>query len=287
MIIDIHTHLFPALIRENREQYFLDEPAFELLYRDPKARMVGSDEMIRAMDEHGVDISVVFGFPWVNADTCRRHNDYILESVSRHPDRLIGLCCVNPYTKDTDKEVRRCLEAGLSGVGEIALYQEGGITREAVNRMAPVMEQCRERGLPVMFHTNEPVGHKYPGKSDNTLVQIYNLVKTYSGNTIILAHWGGGLFFYSLLKKEVGQVLENVYFDTAASPFLYDSGIYRVAAELAGEDKIVFGTDYPLIPPDRYYREIESSGISAGVRRKLLGENAARIFSISYDKKRV
>ncbi|MFW6081921.1 MAG: amidohydrolase family protein [Desulfosalsimonas sp.] len=284
MIIDIHTHLFPNNIRENRENYFLDEPAFALLYRDPRARMVGSDEMIRAMDEQGVDISVVFGFPWLSGDTVRRHNDYILESVSRHPDRLIGFCCINPYTEGMDKEVRRCLDAGLSGVGEIALYQQGGITPDAVSRMGPVMEQCLEKGLPVLFHTNEPVGHKYPGKSGNTLAQIYNLVKTYSGNTIILGHWGGGLFFYNLLKKEVRGVLENVYFDTAASPFLYDPRIYSAAAELAGEDKIVFGTDYPLIPPQRYYREIESAGLPAVARRKLLGENAARILSIDYDK---
>ncbi|MFP4159514.1 MAG: amidohydrolase family protein [Desulfobacterales bacterium] len=284
MIIDIHTHLFPNNIRENRENYFLDEPAFALLYRDPRARMVGSDEMVRAMDEQGVDISVVFGFPWLGVDTVRRHNDYILESVARHPGRLVGFCCVNPYTEGAENEVRRCLDAGLSGVGEIALYQEGGITRDAVSRMAPIMEQCLEKSLPVLFHTNEPVGHNYPGKSDNTLAQIYNLVKTYSRNTIILGHWGGGLFFYNLLKKEVSGVLENVYFDTAASPFLYDPRIYSIAAELAGEDRLVFGTDYPLIPPQRYYREIDSAGLPAGARGKLLGGNAARILSIDYDK---
>lgn len=283
MIIDIHTHLFPNVIRDRRENYFLDEPAFALLYRDPRARMVGADEMIRAMDEHGVDVSVVFGFPWLNPSTCKKHNDYIIESVERHPDRLVGFCCVNPYAPKAEEEVRRCLEAGLSGVGELALYEEGGITEEAVERIAPIMEQCRQRGLPVLFHTNEPVGHSYPGKTGNTLSQIYNLVRTYPDNPIILGHWGGGLFFYNLLKKEVRQVLANVYFDTAASPFLYDPRVYRVAAEFAGEDKIVFGTDYPLIPPDRYYREIEASGISGHAREKLLGANAARILSITLD----
>ncbi|MBS3733152.1 MAG: amidohydrolase family protein [Desulfobacterales bacterium] len=280
MIIDMHTHLFPTTIRENRENFFLDEPAFALLYRDPGARMVGSDEMVRAMDEHGVDVSVVFGFPWMNPDTCRRHNDYILESVNRHPDRFVGLCCVNPYTREAEKEVQRSLDNGLSGVGELALYQEGGITEDAVQRIEPIMAQCRQKNLPVLFHTNEPVGHVYPGKSDNTLAQIYNLVRTYGENTIMLAHWGGGLFFYNLLKKEVRDVLANVYFDTAASPFLYDPQIYRVAMELAGEEKILFGTDYPLIPPSRYYKEIEAAGISAAAREKLLGGNAARVLSI-------
>lgn len=283
MIIDMHTHLFPTTIRENRENFFLDEPAFALLYRDPGARMVGADEMVRAMDENGVDVSVVFGFPWMNPDTCRRHNDYILESVSRHPDRFVGFCCVNPYTREAEKEVQRSLDNGLSGVGELALYQEGGITEDAVQRIEPIMAQCRQKNLPVLFHTNEPVGHVYPGKSDNTLAQIYNLVRTYGENTIILAHWGGGLFFYNLLKKEVSDVLANVYFDTAASPFLYDPQIYRVAMELAGEQKILFGTDYPLIPPSRYYKEIEAAGISAAAREKLLGANAARVLSIPHE----
>ncbi len=280
MIIDIHTHLFPGVIRDNRDNYFLDEPAFALLYRSPKARMIGAEDMIRSMDEHGVDMSVVFGFPWFNPETCRHHNDYILESTGRWPDRLKGFCCVNPFAQDAEKEVERCLEAGLCGVGELALYQPGGITGEAVRRLEPIMAQCRQKGLPVLIHTNEPVGHQYPGKTDNTLAQIYDLVRAYPENVIILGHWGAGLFFYSVLKKEVRQVLANVYFDTAASPFLYDPQIYTLAAQLAGEDKILFGTDYPLIPPGRYFREMDTAGLSPGLRDKILGQNAAGILSV-------
>ena len=280
MIIDIHTHLFPGVIRENRDNYFLDEPAFALLYRSPNARMIGAEDMIRSMDEHGVDVSVVFGFPWFNPETCRRHNDYILESTARYPDRLKGFCCVNPMAPDPEKEVARGLEAGLCGVGELALYQEGGISEQTIERLAPIMSQCRERKLPVLIHTNEPVGHQYPGKTDNTLAQIYALVKAYPENILILGHWGGGLFFYNLLKKEVGQALANVYFDMAASPFLYDPRIYAVAAELAGKDKILFGTDYPLIPPDRYFREMASAGLDSRIREKILGANAAAILPV-------
>jgi hypothetical protein len=280
MIIDFHTHLFPGVIRDCRDNYFPDEPAFELLYRSPKARMIGAEDIIRSMDEHNVDISVVFGFPWLKPDTCRRHNDYIIESAAKYSDRLKGFCCVSLYADGFEKEVERCLDAGLCGVGELALYEKGGISDEAIKRLEPIMEICRRNNLPVLIHTNEPVGHKYPGKTDNTLAQIYAMVKAYPENIIILAHWGGGLFFYTLLKKEVKDVLANVYFDTAASPFLYDTRIYSEAARLAGEDKILFGTDYPLIAPDRYYREIDSSKVSREIREKILGLNAARILSV-------
>lgn len=282
MIVDVHTHLFPKTVREHRAKYFADEPAFELLYNSEKAKMIGTAELLASMDESGVDVSVICGFPWMKEDTCRMHNDYILDAVSMYPDRLKGLCCLNPFSGEGAKEVQRCLDAGFAGVGEVAFYGEDGISGEGVLRLEPVMALCRERGLPVLIHTNEPVGHAYPGKSGNTLAQIYALIKAYPDNTLILGHWGGGIFFYSLLKKEVRDVLKNVYYDTAASCFLYEPAIYRIAAELAGADKILFGTDFPLIKAERYYREIEAAGLEEPARKKLMGENAAALFGLRH-----
>ena len=64
MIIDFHTHIFPKDICEHRDNYFQGEPEFRLLYDSPKSRLVGATELISAMDEQGIDKSVVFGFPW-------------------------------------------------------------------------------------------------------------------------------------------------------------------------------------------------------------------------------
>ena len=128
-----------------------------------------------------------------------------------------------------------------------------------------------------MIHTNEPVGHPYPGKSPNTLFQIYSLVKRFAGNRIILAHWGGGPFFFGLLKKEMKNALTNVYFDTAASPFLYDPEIYRPAIQLVGPDKILFGSDFPLIKPARYLKEMKEAGLSKVEMKKICGKNAANL----------
>ena len=281
MIVDVHTHLFPRDVREHRAKYVGNEPAFALLYESDKARMIGTEQLIASMDENGVDVSVVCGFPWISEDTCRMHNDYIHEAVAAFPDRLKGLFCVNPFGPHAEKEVDRCLENGFAGAGELAFYQSEGITETAVDSLAPIMNRLREKNMPVLIHTNEPIGHIYPGKTGNTLAQIYALVKAYPDNRMILGHWGGGIFFYNLLKKEVKEALKNVYYDTAASCFLYDPEIYRVAAELAGEDKILFGTDYPLIGPGRYYREIEASGLPAPAREKLYGSNAAGLFGIN------
>jgi len=279
MIIDAHAHIFPKSVRENRETYFSGEPAFKLLYDSPKSRLAGASDMTRAMHENGVDLSVVFGFPWNNPDTMKMHNDYIMDAAAKYPGRLKGLCCLGPDLKGALPELERCLEGGLSGAGELAFYQSG-IDPECLKKLEPVMALCLAENLPVMIHTNEPIGHYYPGKSPNTLAQIYGLPARFPENKIILAHWGGGLLFYHLLKRDAKETLENVYYDTAASPFLYDTGIYQTAIQLVGREKILFGSDYPLIQPARYFKELEAADLSEDDKSHICGKNAARLFAV-------
>jgi predicted TIM-barrel fold metal-dependent hydrolase len=279
MIIDIHTHIFPESVRRRREAYFDNEPAFAQLYSSSASRIVGADELVAAMDDNAVDRAVTFGFPWRTMETNRKHNDYILEAVSRHPKRLTGFCCVDIRDAGAPAEVGRCLTAGLSGVGELALY-DADFSEPCLAALDPIMALCRRFDCPLMCHTNEPVGHIYPGKAPNTLAGIYALVKRFPDNRIILAHWGGGLFFYSLLKKEVTQALANVWFDTAASPYLYRPEIYKTAITMLGADKFVFGSDYPLLPPKRYFKEMDQAGLTADEKTLVCGANAAAVLKL-------
>lgn len=279
MIIDIHTHAFPKAVRNARENFFENEPTFKLLYDSPKSRLVGADDIVAVMDEQGVDKSVIFGFPWCTGDYFKRNNDYILEAAARHPDRLIGFCCLDVMHPEAVDEVQRCLEAGLSGVGELAFYASG-IDELCLAALDPIMETARRFDRPVMVHTNEPVGHDYPGKTPNTLIQIYSLIRRFADNRLILAHWGGGIFFYAMLKKEVRDALANVWFDTAASPFLYQPDIYQQAISLAGLGKVLFGTDYPLIQPKRYFREMDQAGLSEAEKKAISGDNALKVLKL-------
>ncbi|MBI9083098.1 MAG: amidohydrolase [Desulfobacterales bacterium] len=278
MVIDFHVHTFPREIRENREKFLPGEPAFALLYESHNAKLVSADEIVATMDEQGVDKSVVFGFPWRNPDTVKLNNDHVLEAVTRFPDRLMGFCCLDPFIPFAVKEVERCLDAGLCGVGELAFYRSG-IDADCLDALDPIMAICLERHLPVMIHTNEPVGHVYPGKTPNTLAQIYAMVRRFAENKLVLAHWGGGIFLYSLLKKEVRESLANVWYDTAASPFLYDPKIYRQALELAGPDKVLFGTDFPLLKPARYFKEMDTAGLSESEKAAVCGGNALALIN--------
>jgi hypothetical protein len=280
MVIDCHTHIFPSYFREKRDTFFSQERAFEALYRSETGRLAGKEELLRSMEEQGIRKSVIFGFPWEKQEHFRRHNDYIIESVRKHPDKLIGFCCFSPLSPHGAEEVTRCLDAGLAGVGELAVYH-AGFSKEMIRGLHEVMETCADRNVPVLFHANEPVGHFYPGKTPVHLREIYDLLKQYPSNQIVLAHWGGGLFFYSLMKKEVRDVFKNVWFDTAASPYLYSPQVYRLAGELVGFEKILFGSDYPLLKPDKYFREMAEAGLSSETLRMVKGENAKRLLALT------
>jgi len=274
MIIDFHTHIFPKSVRKDREKYFASESAFKLLYNPPDSKLVGAKEIIETMDAQGVDKSVVFGFPWKNEEMFKRHNDYVLDSIAGYPQRLIGFGCFDPFSREAASEAERCLDSGLSGIGELAFYQTV-IDEDALKKLDPIMEICHDRGLPVLIHTNEPVGHFYPGKTSITPGHIDGFIKRFPANKIVLAHWGGGFFFFNLLKREIKEKLKNVYFDTAASPFLYDPEVYRIAIKIIGEKKILFGSDYPLIKPGRYFNEMNNAGLSRDEIEKICGANAA------------
>ena len=72
----------------------------------------------------------------------------------------------------------------------------------------------------------------------------------------------------------MAESLADVYFDTAASPFLYRPQIYETAASIVGPEKILMGTDYPLLKPGRYYKEIDQTNLSDEAKNMIKGDSA-------------
>ena len=279
MIIDIHTHILPPEVRDKREDFFDGETAFKLLYSVPGSKLSGAEELIRNMNNEGVDRSVVFGFPWRNEDYFKRNNDYIMEAVERYKERLIGFTTFYPLAKGAEKELERCMKSGLSGIGELAFYTST-ISKDVLKAFKGIAEIAQNHDVPILLHTNESVGHYYPGKTPITLKEIYDFLQYFPDNKIILAHWGGGLFFYYLMKKAVKGVLKNTWFDTAASPYLYEKEIYSISIKVLGPDRILFGSDFPLLKPDRYFKEMKETDLSKDTIKKICGENAASLFNL-------
>ena len=278
MIIDFHTHITAPEIIDRRDEYLVRDAWFRDLYANPKARLSSAEDLIAAMDRDAVDQAVVFGFGWRDMDLCRRDNDYVIESVARYPERLIGFAIVNPQSGDEAvREIERCAAAGLAGVGE--LMPDGqGYRLDDHKIMAPIVEVAMEHDLVLLTHCSEPVGHLYPGKGTVTPDEIIRFARLFPDATLVCAHWGGGAIFYEMMP-EVSRIMGNVYYDTAASLFLYRDEIFTLAAHWV-PGKVLFATDYPLIEPGSFMRRLEAARIPTATLRRILGGNAWRVLKL-------
>ncbi len=279
MIIDFHAHIFPDSVREDRSAYLERDATFEHLYSDPKARLSSAELLVEKMDRDGVDMAVTLGMGWQVHDFAVEANNYILESAKAFSDRLVPFCTVNPVLgNEAIKEVERCADLGARGIGELHSYAQGyRLDDERV--MRPFMEIAIARDLIVLTHSSEPVGHVYAGKGTVTPDELCRFIETYPEAKIVCAHWGGGLPFYALMP-EVSEALQNVYFDSAASPFLYVPDVFTNAVKLVGPDKVLFGTDYPLISHKRLLGQVESQNFDPETKAAVMGGNAQRLLGL-------
>ena len=280
MIIDFHTHIFPPGMIEDRDSYLGRDPCFDILYADPKAKLATAGDLVANMDEEGIDISVVLNIGWSSHELCYETNDYIMESVARYPDRLVGFCAVQPFAGEKALvELERCVRGGIKGIGEMRCDTQGfDLADEAI--MSPIAEMAIENRLVFLTHSSEPVGHHYAGKGTITPDILYRFIQSFPDLVIVCAHWGGGLPFYALMP-EVAKALSNVYVDTAATPFLYRDNIFEHVAEIMGADKIIFGSDYPLIKQNRIVKAVHSLDLPGDVKSMILGGNAQRVLGLT------
>ncbi len=274
MKIDFHVHITPPDLIQNPEKLYEREPYFALLSQSPKNKFATGEDVADMLHREGMDAAVVFGFGFRDQGLCRYVNDYTAEMAKQHPGRLIGYMALSPKAEGLEKEMDRSLALGLKGVGE--LFPDGqqfALEDEAETRL---LGGClAERSLPVIIHSNEPVGHYYPGKTTTTPVKLDAFVQHHPDVKTVFAHWGGGLFFYELMP-ELKEKYQNVYYDTAASTFLYHPKVYEVCKTAGVLHKVLLGSDYPLLPPSRNLGELEQTALSAADKEMICGQNALR-----------
>ena len=319
MVIDAHCHILPPCFGGRHRELAARDATYAALFPRAGGRVADAEGLLSAMDAAGVDSAIVMGFGWTDAALAAEVNDYLLDVAAAHPGRLTALASVNPawgaagrdaaardagasVNPDWDAVVRdagaaardtaagnpaagaavleaeRCLRRGAAGVGELHADTQGFDLAD-YDTMAPLMGLLREWRRPLVLHASEPVGHQYPGKGRATPERLLRLVSNFPDNLIVLAHLGGGLPFYAAMP-EVGAALANAYYDTAALPFLYRPAAVAAAALTAGSERIMFGSDYPLLAQKRVLAHIGAAGLSADDAASVLGGNAAALLAM-------
>ncbi len=290
-IIDAHIHLYPEEVNRDPAAWASAHGEDHWATLCTRMRKGGQavqgfpnvDELLRAMDEASIERGVLLGWYWERPESCAMQNRFYAGCIKKHPDRLSAFATFHPGAGMalTMDEITRAHEAGLVGLGELSPHTQRCRMDDPVFAMA--MALAGKLKMPVNLHVTEPESRHYPGKVATPLDDFVTLAASHPETIFILAHWGGRL---PLVTE--GKVPENIYYDTAASPLLYDEKIWRRFIARASPDRVVFGSDYPLnlyptidlVPQmKRFVAEAHRAELSAAELKLLLFENIGRLLA--------
>lgn len=249
-VIDAHVHLYPPQANRDPAAWAasMSEPHWAVMCARqrkngrPVQAFPSVDELLREMDGAGVERAVLLGWYWNHAATCAVQNRFYAECVRAHPTRFSAFATLNPSAgrEVTIEELRRSQAEGLAGLGELSPHSQGYRTDDPVFRR--VLELAAELRWPVNLHVTDPKAAPYPGRVETPLADFTRLALEFPNVNFILAHWGGLL----PLQETSGSIPGNIYYDTAASPLLYDAGVWSRFLARVPAERVIFGSDYPL-----------------------------------------
>lgn len=277
--IDVHTHAEVS-------RTGLDPLSPEL--RSGVAKYFGSDRLPTADDVatyyrerklvavvFSVDSESVTGTPPIP-------NEEIAEVAAANPDVLIPFASIDPARGAAGvKQARRLIdEHGVRGF-KFHPNTQGFFPND--QSVYPLYEVIEAAGLPTLFHTGQSgVGAGVRGGGGIRLkfsnpIHIDDIAVDFPDLNIVLAHpsfpWQDEAISVALHKP-------NVYIDLSGwSPKYFPEILVRYANSLLRE-KVLFGSDYPVITPDRWLADFAELPIKDEVRPLILKENAIRLLGL-------
>ena len=292
-MIDCHIHRYPPEVFKDPSEWALrmgEAHWIRLVAPSKGASLQGWADrrrLIEDMDRAGIEKVIMLGWYWESQATCELQNRWHLDWIKEDPDRLLAFAAVQPGEGDHAFDaIRRAIDGGCRGIGEM-LPAVQGFARDHPTWLK-ILQWAQENGIPVNMHVTEPAGHEYAGKIETPLSDFQWIARQFPELKLILSHWGGGLPFYEQ-NKSLREDFRNVYYDTAAGPLLYEPDIWRRVCDLVGPDKILFGSDYPLLLyPGKTKEpgftmlldEARQSGLTEEELEKILSANARKLFGL-------
>ncbi len=278
--IDVHVHVEQDLhghfslddeLLAAAAKYFKGDPYH------PTVPQIADD--YRALDMAAVvftvDCELATGHPTLS-------NEAIAEAAAEHPDALIAFGSIDPARGAAGvREARRLVEEfGVRGFKFHPSLQGFAPNDHAAY---PLYEQLQSLGVPALFHTGQTgIGAGLPGGrgiklrlSDPMLLD--DVAADFPDLTIIMAHpsvpWQDAAISIATHKA-------NVYIDLSGwSPKYFPPQLVRAANGLL-KHKVLFGSDYPLLRPQRWIRDFETLEIKDEVRPLIMKQNAIRALGL-------
>jgi predicted TIM-barrel fold metal-dependent hydrolase len=248
------------------------------IYQGDRGRTASAEDMIRRMDEAGVDKAVIQA-EWASGDY-RSLNEAALSMAHRHSERLIPFITVNPGEyDDMVKVVREGVDRGARGVN---LQPFSYRLHAHDKRFYPLYSKCQELGLPVTIHTSINFSNDRSIDFGRPLY-LCEVACDFPELTIVANH-GGWPWVTEMVA--VAWKHANVYVEIGAvSPkYIGTPGTGWEPLMVYGnrsllEDRVLFATD-SMLPFDRVISELKELPLKEETRDKWLGLNAARLLKL-------
>lgn len=249
-------------------------------YRSPEVILKGMtpEQMIEDMDRAGVEQCVLSAF--YHKDMAVVSNEEVAGMVKKYPERFVGSGTVNVLRRPMDvaREVERLVKVlGMKAI-RLEPYMYGdGVTGLAPNdkHYWPVYVKCVELNVPVCIQ----VGHTGPLLPSEVGRPIYldEVALAFPELVILGCHLGQPWHEEMMI---LAWKHPNVYVETSArTPKHWPKEFIQFAGGW-GQDKVIWATDYPLLPFDRALSEVDHLGFTEEVKRKIVRDNAARAFRL-------
>jgi hypothetical protein len=236
------------------------------------------DDLVRRMDAIGIATTVVMHFvsELRTVSDFRDANDYVAETVARHPGRLAGAVCVHPLlTGAASEEIRRGHALGFCAVKLHPVAH--GMYDVTDERVVSVVRLAGDLGMPVAIHSDfaQAVCSPYA---------IARLAERCPETTIVLLHMGltPGI---AARTPEIVAPHANVVVDCSATPDATNTAFGRPVA-LLGAERVVFGSDGPEYDPLVNLRKLEVAvelgHLMAGDAVAIAGTSARTVFHLEH-----
>jgi predicted TIM-barrel fold metal-dependent hydrolase len=286
--IDVHTHAEVSSRGDASLDDALNDASSAYFKIDKAARKPTLEEMAAFYRERKM-AAVVFTVDAEHATgTPPVPNEEVAEAAAANPDVLIPFASIDPFRgKAGVRQARRLVEEyGVKGFKFHPNIQ--GFFPD--DRIAyGLYEAIEELGAIALFHTGQTgIGAGLPGGGGIRLkysdpMRVDDVAVDFPGMPIILAHPS---FPWQDEALSIATHKPTVHIDLSGwSPKYFPPQLVRYANSLL-QDKVLFGSDYPVISPDRWLADFAALPMKDEVRPKILKDNAARLLGLSPDPDR-
>jgi predicted TIM-barrel fold metal-dependent hydrolase len=239
------------------------------------------DMTLAPMDAAGVDFGLLSAWSAPHQPPLIS-NDEVAAWVDATPSRFAGLACVDlNRPMEAVRELRRCVEErGFKGLRVIPWLWEAPPTDR---RYYPLFAACVELGVPFFTQVGH-TGPMQPSETGRPIPYIDQVALDFPELVIVGGHIG---YPWTEEMIAVCRKHENVYIDTSAYvPKRYPAELIAYMQSGSGRNKVMFGTNYPMIFHQQALDGIDALGLDDEVRDLFLAGNARRVLQLAPERAR-